>query len=152
MAELSFKERSAIKKQIGTLFEKIDSDKGMSFKERSTLKKQIGELFAQLEVAVAAQPEGTQKPESLLKLEAGDFDKFEPLEYLKKLKEIVEEIKQKDGVPESTAIEPIKQPTIRYIGKKLAEKSGQITESIREGFQGFINPGRADRLSRILPA
>lgn len=131
---------------------RIKDDKTLSPIEKIKLQKEVKDAFRQLNATLAAQPEGAQKPESLLKLEAGDFDKLEPLEYLKKLKEIVEEIKQKDGVPESTAIEPIKQPTIRYIGKKLAEKSGQITESIRDGFQGLINAGRADRLSRILPA
>lgn len=78
---LSLLERQSLRDQIETMLEKLDSDKNIPRKERYDIKYQISVLLKQLGEAIAAQPEGTTKPESLLKLEAGEFDGLEPRDF-----------------------------------------------------------------------
>ena len=105
---LSFKERNAIRKQIGEKLADLDKT-DLSFKERNVIRKQVGELLAQLDEQLDQKPE--VQNQKLADLIAGKFNDETPVKFLAILKEIVDEIKD---------LEPVKAPAIAYIEAKQA--------------------------------
>ena len=99
---LSFKERNQIRKQIGQQTAQLDQAGGLTFKEKNQIRKEIGQLLAKLEAAIEKKVEN----EKLQALIDGKYNDEKPERFLVILKEIVDEIGD---------IEPVKEPTIRYI-------------------------------------
>ena len=107
---LSFTEKRKIQKELIPDLERLDSE-DLGFKEKREVQKRVIHKVSLL-TGDAARVE-----RSLLdKLNAGEFDSLEPLEFLKKLKAIVDDEIGGD-------IEPIKEPTVRYIDTRLNMKA-----------------------------
>ena len=102
---LSFKERNSIRKQVGLQTARLEETEGLSFKEKNAIRKEVGQLLAQLEAAIDKNPE--IENEKLRALIDGKYDQEEPQRFLAILKEVIDEIQD---------VEPVKEPTIRYVG------------------------------------
>ena len=101
---LSFKERNQIRKQVGLQTARLGDAEGLTFKEKNGIRKEVGQLLAQLEAAIDKNPE--VKNEKLQALIKGEYNKEKPEKFLAILKEIVDEIRD---------VEPVKEPTIKFI-------------------------------------
>ena len=105
---LSFKEKNQIRKQIGLQTAQLEQAEGLTFKEKNRIRKEIGQLLARLEAAIEKKVEN----EKLQALIDGKYNSEGPERFLAILKEIVDEIED---------IEPVKEPTIRYIEEHKKE-------------------------------
>lgn len=108
---LSRKEKNELKKQIGELLKGLSGD--LSRKDKNDAKREIGALMKRLGEAaggVEQAPEPTTSPD-LERLIAGDFDDLDVDPYLAKITEISDAM--------GGDIEPLKEPMIRYIEKRL---------------------------------
>ena len=101
---LSFKERNKVRKQVGLQTARLEDTDGLSFKEKNGIRKEVGQLLAQLEAAIDKNPQ--VENEKLQALIEGKYNKEKPERFLAILKEIVDEIRD---------IEPVKEPTIKFI-------------------------------------
>ena len=107
---LSFTKKRKIQKELIPDLERLDSE-DLGFKEKREVQKRVIHKVSLL----TGDAERVER--SLLdKLNAGEFDGLEPLEFLKKLKAIVDDETGGD-------IEPIKEPTVRYIDTQLKMKA-----------------------------
>ena len=110
---LSFKERNQIRKQIGQQTAKLEGAEGLTFKEKNQLRKEIGQLLVKLEETISKKSEVENK--KLQDLIAGKYNKEEPERFLAVLKEIIDEI---------GSLEPVMEPTIKYLEKNKPISSG----------------------------
>ena len=108
---LSRKEKNELKKQIGELLKRLGED--VSRKEKNDAKREIGSLMKRLgETGAASEPEsGIITNPDLEKLIAGEFDDLSDDDFINKITEISDAM--------GGDIEPLKEPMIRYIEKRL---------------------------------
>lgn len=112
---LSFKEKRELQRIIATKQADLASG-GMKFKEKREAQKAMAEALSKLNAKVDAG--GTS---SLLdQLIKGDFNNFSPVEFITKLREVVDSI---DG-----DVQPIKPGVISYV-EYQAEQGNIILES-----------------------
>jgi len=81
------------------------------FRERGILRNQIADALAKLNEQIDLQPETAQQNQMLADLIAGKFNDEQPDVFLKILYRITKEIQ---------AVDPVKEPTIKYVELKKA--------------------------------
>ncbi|MFH1984766.1 MAG: hypothetical protein ABIL58_23240 [Pseudomonadota bacterium] len=101
---LSFSEKRKLQKIVKDGLAGLDT--GLSFSEKRRVQKEIADALAKLNATIDQSPDKAAENQKLADLIAGKFNGEEPERFLAILKEIVAEIQD---------IEPVKEPTIRYI-------------------------------------
>jgi len=110
MAPLSFTEKRKVQATIETQLTAL-GETGISFSAKRSMQKELEDAFARLNEQIDLQPEAAQQNQKLADLIAGKFNDFEPVRFLKILKDITDEIK---------SVDPVKEPSIKYIELKKA--------------------------------
>lgn len=107
---LSFKEKNQLRTSISEFIARL-GEPGVTFKDRGALRQQIADALARLNEQIDLKPDTAEQNQKLADLIAGKFNDEEPIRFLKILKEITDEIQ---------SVEPVKEPTIKYIELKKA--------------------------------
>ena len=107
---LSFKEKNQLRASISDFIAALGTQ-GVSFKEKGALRQQIADALAKLNEQIDLKPDTAGQNLKLADLIAGKFNDEEPVRFLKILKEITDEIQ---------SVDPVKEPTIKYIELKKA--------------------------------
>ena len=84
---------------------------GVSFSAKRAMQKELEDAFAKLNEQIDLKPDTAGQNQKLADLIAGKFNDEEPVRFLKILKEITDEIQ---------SVDPVKEPTIKYIELKKA--------------------------------
>ena len=79
-------------------------------KQKRAATKELMDALRQLKAAIDLNPEAATENEKLRKLQAGDYDSLSPADFIKILREIVDEIND---------IEQVKIPAVKYIDKRV---------------------------------
>jgi len=107
---LGFKEKRTLQTTITQ--KQADIEAGtLGFSAKRASQKELEDAFAKLNEQIDIQPEVAQQNQQLADLIAGKFNDEEPDRFLHILKNITDEIQ---------AVEPVKEPTIKYIEIKKA--------------------------------
>lgn len=101
---LSARDRIKLQKTISTIKEKLKSDDTLKARERIQLQKDMSAAFKKLKAELAKKPD--VENQKLSDLIAGKYNEYLPSEFLKVIEAISEEI---------GSIEPVKDPTVKYI-------------------------------------
>ena len=113
---LSFSEKRKLQKIVAAKMTELKAGT-LAFKEKRAAQKELKAAFAGLKVKVDAGGDS----EALRDLLAGKFNDLEPVEFLKKLKAIVEEIKD---------LAPTKPGIMKYM---QVNKNKMVADAITEG-------------------
>jgi len=132
---LGFKEKRAVQTTITQKQAEIEAGT-LGFSAKRAAQKELEDAFAKLNEQIDLQPEVAQQNQKLADLIAGKFNNEEPDRFLHIIKNITDEIQ---------AVDPVKEPTIKYIELKKASpgESPAITESALE----VIEPEGTDPVS-----
>lgn len=84
---------------------------GFSFSQKRAFQKELEDAFAKLNEQIDLKPDEAGQNQKLVDLIAGKYNDLEPLPFLKIIKEITDEIQ---------AVDPVKEPVIKYIELKKA--------------------------------
>lgn len=101
---LSFAEKRKLQKIVKDGLEGLDA--GLSFAEKRLVQKEIADALAKLNAAIDTKPDLASENQKLADLIAGKFNDVLPERFLAILKEIVREI---------NTVDPVKEPTVKYI-------------------------------------
>jgi|GEM_PF-1702424 len=113
---LSFTEKRKIQAVIESRLTVLD-ESGVSFTAKRAMQKELEDAFAKLNEQIGLQPEAAQQNQNLADLIAGKFNGEEPDRFLHILKNITDEIQ---------AVDPVKEPTIKYIELKKQNPGGTM--------------------------
>ena len=117
---LSFTEKRKVQAIIEARLADLGAS-GISFSAKRAMQKELEDAFAKLNEQIDLQPDAAQQNQKLADLIAGKFNDLEPIQFLKTLKEITDEIQ---------AVDPVKEPSIKYIEtKKGVGGDTAVTES-----------------------
>ncbi len=109
---LGFKEKRELQRIVSTKQTELGAG-GMPFKAKREAQKAMADALTRLNAAIKNKPDLADENQKLADLIAGKFNDVPPERFLAILKEIVKEIGD---------VDPVKEPTIRYI-EANAEKS-----------------------------
>jgi len=107
---LGFKEKRAVQTVITQKQAEIESG-DLGFSAKRAAQKELEDAFSKLNEQIDLQSDAAQQNQKLADLIAGKFNDYEPIRFLKVLKEITDEIH---------VVDPVKDPSIKYIELKKA--------------------------------
>jgi len=122
---LGFKEKRAVQTVITQKQAEIESG-DLGFSAKRAAQKELEDAFSKLNEQIDLQPDAAQQNQKLADLIAGKFNDYEPVLFLKVLKEITDEIQ---------AVDPVKEPAIAYIELKKNSESPPKTDAVMESVQ-----------------
>ena len=122
---LGFKEKRAVQTVITQKQAEIESG-DLGFSAKRAAQKELEDAFSKLNEQIDLQSDAAQQNQKLADLIAGKFNDYEPIRFLKVLKEITDEIQ---------AVDPVKEPAIAYIELKKNSESPPKTDAVMESVQ-----------------
>ena len=122
---LSFSEKRSLQKVVDAKQAELEAG-NLPFKDKRAAQKALDDALLQLDAAVERVPD--IQNQKLADLIAGKFNNEKPEEFLRIIKEIIEEI---------NSVDPIKPPVVEYVDANK-DKAEAIMESIMGELFGKI--------------